>query len=69
MTNDAKMALLNAWHYYDEMARHLCRAYFAMKYNHPQDAIRIIQSAEITILDAKEANKLIDAIRKETTLD
>lgn len=65
MTNDAKMALLDAWRYYEELARHMCRAYFAMKYNAPQDAIRIIQSAEITILDEKLANKLIDAIRKE----
>ena len=69
MNNDAKMALLDAWHYYDEMARHLCRAYFALKYKHPQDAIRIIQSAEITILDEKLANKLIDTIRKEIKHD
>ena len=65
MTNDAKMALLDAWRYYEEQARHLCRAYFAMKYNQPQDAILILKSAEINVLETKLVNNLIDAIRKE----
>ena len=69
MTTDPKMELLDAWRYYEELARHMYRAYFAMKYNAPLDAIRIIQSAEITTLDEKLANKLIDAIRKETKHD
>lgn len=65
MSKSAKMQLLDAWRWHEDITHQLCKAYFAARYNDWKGAISALESAELGGLNEKLAAKLIEAIRKE----
>lgn len=65
MTKSSKSILLDEWRSYEDYAKYLRNAYFALKYNDREGAINYLKCGELSGLPEKMVSQLIEAIRKE----